>query len=145
MPGNDQRYRDLMGRIDGGVRKKQLEAELTQLRSAFMEIHGNAERQESFVKKSKDALALLKKKDAKAAREAGEPEEDSGAKMVYVSRESIISTAEERALLAWLQVEHLAEEIESLEARIKEIDEAGLPKTKGEETGTGAAKEKTAE
>lgn len=118
MPGKEERYRDLLGRIDGGTRKTQLEEELKQLRAAFMETHGNAERQDGFVKKHELELAALNKKEPDTKQ---------------VSREAIIAANKEKAALTWLAVEHLADEVEKLEGRIKEIDEAGLPKAKAEE------------
>lgn len=118
MPSKEQRYRDLLGRIDGGTRKKQLEAELEQLRVGFMETHGNAERQDAFLKKHELELAAAQKK---------EPDTK------HVSRETIIGAIKEKATMTWLSVEHLATEVEKLEGRIKKIEEAGLPEVKGDE------------
>ncbi len=115
MPNNEQRYRDLLGRIDGGVRKTQMEGELKQLRLAFMESHGNANRQDSFLAKHEAELEEAKKK---------EPD------MEFVSREAIITAIKEKSGMLWLGVEHLADEVEQIEGRIKEIDEAGLPGVK---------------
>lgn len=127
MPSKEERYRDLMGRIDSGTRKAQLEEELKQIRTAFMETHSNAERQGAFVKKHELELAALKKKEPTTTQ--------------YVSREAIIDSAKERAAMLGLMVEHLADEVEKLEGRIKEIDEAGLPKAKADEEATGVGKE----
>lgn len=126
MPSKEQRYRDLLGRIDGGARKVQLEAELKQLQAAFMETHGNAERQDGFVKKHELELAALKKK---------EPDTK------HVSREAIIEANKEKAALTWLAVEHLAEEVEKLEGRIQEIKTAGLPEAKVDEEAAGVGEE----
>ena len=115
--GKEQRYLDLLARIDGGTRKTQLEGELKQLRAAFMETHGNAERQDSFVKRHEADLVGLKKK---------EPDTQ------HLSREAIIEAGREKSALTWLAVEHLADEVEKLEARIKDIDRAGLPKPKSD-------------
>jgi len=118
MPSKEQRYHDLLGRIDGGTRKKQLEAELEQLRVAFMETHGNAERQDAFLKKHELELAAAQKK---------EPDTK------HVSREAIIDAIKEKSVMTWLGVEHLATEVEKLEGRIQQMKEAGLPKVKGDE------------
>jgi len=116
--GKEQRYLDLLARIDGGTRKKQLEEELKQLRTAFMETHGNAERQDSFVKRHEADLVGLEKKSPDTQ---------------HVSREAIIEAGKEKSALTWLAVEHLADEVEKLEKRIKKIDRAGLPEPEPEE------------
>ena len=120
MTSKEERYRDLLGRMPGSDRKVKMEAELKELRESFLATHSNAERQESFVKKHEQELAVLKKKDPN--------KDEKPANTKYLSREAIIESNKERTALAWLAVEHLADEIEKLEGRIKELAEAGLPK-----------------
>ena len=123
MPNKEDRYRDLLGRIDGGTRKKQLEEELKQLQGGFMDAHGNVERQAAFIKKHELELAAAQKKE--------------GADTQHISREAILARAREQLPLMQINLEHLADEIEKLEGRIKEIAEAGLPKVKeAEEEGS---------
>ncbi len=127
---DDDRFREMLEKIDPSFRKARLEEELdgnektgvVGYRARFLQAHSDAGAQGRLVESHKKSIA--------GPDDTGLADISSSSmqQSLVEARDRTLTLARENERIAWLMVEHLAGEIERVEKQLEEIRVAGLPK-----------------
>ena len=125
---DNEKFRELLEKIDPSFRKARLEAELdgddqsVGLKRRFLSVYQESQAQSRLVKRHEKAL-----KDLPAPAGSASEEERASCRRILGVRQATLDQARENERANWLFADHLREEIERVMGQLEEFSKAGLP------------------